>query len=148
MSNMKYKDKLLVGALEKCCLPDLQIEGLETRIDTGAQTSSLHVDNIVEYRKEGRKWIEFFIHPDVHNVDTIVKCHAKVKALRKIKSSSGCIQKRYIIETTIVIGPKKWRIEVSLSDRSNMTYLMLLGREAMVGNIIVSPGENFLQSPR
>lgn len=144
---MKYKDKLLVGALEKCSLPDLQIESLETRIDTGAKTSSLHVDNIVEYRKEGRKWIEFFIHPDVHNVETIVKCHAKVKAKRNIKSSSGCTQKRYIIDTTIVIGPQKWQIEVSLSDRSNMTYLMLLGREAMEENIIVSPGESFIQSP-
>ncbi|MCG6202455.1 ATP-dependent zinc protease [Psychromonas antarctica] len=143
---MIYKNKLLVGALEKCCLPDLQIEGLDARIDTGAQTSSLHVDNIVEYRKEGRKWIEFYIHPDIHNVEKIVKCHAKVKAKRRIKSSSGCTQTRYVIETRIVIGSMQWKIEISLSDRSSMTYLMLLGREAMKDKVIVSPGENFIQS--
>ncbi len=143
---MLYNNKLLVGALEKCALPDLQIEGLETRIDTGAKTSSLHVDDITEFEKEGQQWIEFYIHPDVHNVKKTVQRQARVKAVRNIKSSSGCLQKRYVIETRVAIGQEQWQIEVSLSDRSGMTYLMLLGREAMNGKIIVDPSRDFIQS--
>ena len=139
------RNKILVGALEKCSLPDLNIENLETRIDTGAKTSSLHVDNIREFEHNGETWIEFDIHPDVHQVEVIVKRKAKMMAKRKIKSSTGTIQTRYIIKTTIMIGKKSWPIEVSLSDRSNMTYLMLLGREAMHGKIIVDPQRRFVQ---
>ncbi|MEW6982366.1 ATP-dependent zinc protease [Colwelliaceae bacterium 6471] len=136
--------KMKVGALEKCDLPELKISGLEVRIDTGAQTSSLHVDNINEIMEQSQKWIEFDIHPDVHHVEVIVRCRAKVKAERRIKSSTGHEQVRYVIDTTIMLGEQSWLIEITLSDRSQMTYLMLLGREAMVGRVIVDPEFNFL----
>jgi hypothetical protein len=138
--------KLLVGALEKCNLPEFKIVALETRIDTGAQTSSLHVDNIKEFNQHHEKWISFDIHPDIHQVTKIVKSSAKVKAKRTIKSSSGHEQTRYIIETMFELGEQCWPIEISLSDRSNMTYLMLLGREAMIGKLIVDPELNFVQN--
>jgi hypothetical protein len=135
---------MLVGAVEMCGLPDFNIQGLETRIDTGAQTSSLHVDNIIEFKQDKKRWISFDIHPDIHNVDIMVNKCARVKAKRKIKSSNGTKETRYIIDTNIILGHKTWPIEVSLTDRSGMTFLMLLGREAMAGHIIVDPGASFL----
>ena len=137
-------NKIIVGALEKFNLPELKIVGLATRIDTGAKTSSLHVDNIVEFKQQNRKWISFDIHPDIHQVDKIVQCSSQVKAKRVIKSSTGHVQTRYIIETLIQLGEHHWPIEISLSDRSNMTYLMLLGREAMIGKLLVDPELNFI----
>ncbi len=139
------KNKILVGALELCDLPDLNICGLETRIDTGAKTSSLHVDNIREFEQDGQPWIEFDIHPDVHQVERVVKRTAQVKAQRKIKSSTGHTEARYVIHTRIHLADQEWDIEVTLTDRSGMTYLMLLGREAMAGRILVDPSETFLQ---
>lgn len=137
-------DKFLVGSLEVCDLPELGIQKLHIRVDTGAATSSLHVDNIEEYEDQGQNWVEFDIHPDIHDVKKIVRRRSKVKGTRFIKSSSGEGQKRYVIETKIVMGGKPWKIQITLSDRSSMSYLMLLGREAMNGRLIVDPEQEYV----
>lgn len=136
--------KLVIGALELCDLPDLKISDLHMRVDTGAATSSLHVDNIQEFKKDDENWIQFDIHPDYHNVEKVVRREAKVKAIRNIKTSNDVSQNRYVIDTQIVIGGHCWMVELNLTDRSNMTYLMLLGREAMAGRILVDPQQEYL----
>ena len=137
-------NKLMVGKVEVCNLPDLNINNLTVRIDTGAKTSSLHVDNIVEFKKLDKRWVSFDIHPDVHNVKTIVRREARVKALRKIKSSNGTTERRYVIRTLLEMGGHQWKVQLTLTDRSSMTYLMLLGREAMAGRITVDPEYEYL----
>lgn len=142
---MKPGDKkFMVGAIELCDLPELEITGLNTRIDTGAQTSSLHVDNITEFRKDGKRWVSFDIHPDIHDVDAIVRREARVKAVRSVKSSNSGKERRYVINTLFRLSDKEWRIQLTLTDRSEMSYLMLLGREAMEKRIVVDPGEEYL----
>tara|TARA_R110002167_G_scaffold60861_3_gene171550 strand:- start:541 stop:969 length:429 start_codon:yes stop_codon:yes gene_type:complete len=136
--------KHLVGALELCDLPQLKLSGLEARVDTGATTSSLHVDNIVKFKKEKEKWVRFDIHPDSHDVSKLMQREAKVKSVRKVKSSNATKQTRYVIETDISIAGMQWGIELTLTDRSEMKYLMLLGREAMSGRLIVDPEHEFL----
>ncbi|MGS2720504.1 ATP-dependent zinc protease family protein [Paraglaciecola aestuariivivens] len=137
-------EKHLVGALELCDLPQLTLNGLEARVDTGATTSSLHVDNIVEFKKNDETWVKFDIHPDVHDVNQVVQREAKVKSQRKVKSSNATKQRRPVIETDILIADMQWNIELTLTDRSEMKYLMLLGREAMSGRLIVDPEHEFL----
>jgi len=137
-------NKFSVGALEVCDLPQLEISKLHIRVDTGAQTSSLHVDNIEEFDKNGEKWVSFDIHPDVHNVNTVVRRQAKVFDTRVVKSSTGDRQSRFVIETQIVLGGQQWPIHITLTDRSSMTYLMLLGRQAMQDRIIVDPSLEYL----
>jgi hypothetical protein len=137
-------NKQLVGALELCDLPQLKLNGLETRVDTGAATSSLHVDNIVEFKKVKEKWVRFDIHPDTHDVNQVVQREAKVKSVRRVKSSNATHQRRLVIETDILIAGMQWCIELTLTDRSEMKYLMLLGREALSGRLIVDPEHEFL----
>jgi len=136
--------KFTVGALEVCDLPQLEITKLHIRIDTGAQTSSLHVDNIEEYEKDGELWVGFDIHPDVYDVNTVVRRQAKVFDKRVIKSSNGDRQTRLVIETEMVLGGQSWPIHITLTDRSSMTYLMLLGRQAMQDRILVDPSIEYL----
>jgi hypothetical protein len=142
------EEKAIVGALELCGLPQLEISNLHVRVDTGAQTSSLHVDNITEIERDGELWVSFDIHPDYHNVDYIVRREAKVEAQRAIKSSNARKEKRYVIDTLMELGGRRWTIQLTLTDRSNMTYLMLLGREAMLDRLIVDPSEEYLLSKR
>ncbi|NVK39326.1 MAG: ATP-dependent zinc protease [Gammaproteobacteria bacterium] len=137
-------NKITVGALEVCDLPQLEITKLHMRVDTGAQTSSLHVDNIEEFKKDGDLWVSFDIHPDVHNVATVVRRQAKVHDTRVVKSSSGNKEERHVIETQIVLGGQSWAIYLTLTDRSSMTYLMLLGRQAMQDRILVDPSVEYL----
>lgn len=131
--------KFLVGAVEQCDLPELEIAALTIRVDTGAKTSSLHVDNIEIEKIEGTFWVSFDIHPDIHNVQRVVRRRARAKSKRTIKSSNGTKEQRVVIETTIAMAGQEWTIEVTLTDRSGMSHLMLLGREAMVGRMIVDP---------
>lgn len=131
--------KVVVGALELCDLPELSINNLNVRVDTGAATSSLHVDNIQEFYVDTQLWVSFDIHPNLHNVSEIVRREAKVKTIKKVKSSTANKERRYTIITKIILAEMAWNIELTLTDRSQMTYLMLLGRQAMKDRLIVDP---------
>lgn len=139
-------EKMIIGNLETCDLPELEISQLQIRVDTGAKTSSLHVDNLEYMEKAGKPYVKFDIHPNVHNVDQIVRRKAPVSDVRKIKSSNGESEKRYVITTEFHLGGKHWPIEITLTDRSDMTYLMLFGREGMGDKVLVDPSQTFLVS--
>ncbi|AMJ76525.1 ATP-dependent zinc protease [Alteromonas sp. KS69] len=138
------KNKKIVGAVELCDLPAFTITDLNVRVDTGAATSSLHVDNIEEFEVDDELWIRFDIHPDIHNVDRVVRREVKVEAKKRVKSSTATREKRYVIVTPIIMDSVQWDIQLTLTDRSEMTYLMLLGREAMSGHFLVDPEHDFL----
>ena len=142
-------NKKIVGAVELCDLPKLAITDLNVRVDTGAATSSLHVDNIEEFEQNGELWITFDIHPDIHNVERVVRREARVEGKKRVKSSTATREKRYVIITPIIMDGYQWDIQLTLTDRSEMTYLMLLGREAMLAGIfIVDPEHDFLLTGR
>lgn len=141
---MTALSKTIIGAIETCSLPDLGISDINVRVDTGAKTSSLHVDDLKKYVKDGVTRVQFDIHPDVHNVSRIVTCHAKVADIRKIKSSNGESEQRYVIKTPIHLGAHTWEIEITLTNRADMSYLMLLGREGLGDLFLVDPSVVFL----
>ncbi|MDB1125192.1 ATP-dependent zinc protease family protein [Vibrio algarum] len=136
-------DRLIIGNLELCCLPELGISDLEVRVDTGAKTSSIHVDNIRRFRKKGQLYVEFDLHPDIYNMEQTVKTSAPVVDSRKIKSSNGESEQRYVISTLFSIGGLSWPIEITLTNRKDMSYLMLLGREGMGDRVYVDPSRAF-----
>jgi hypothetical protein len=139
-------DKVIIGRLESIALPELAIDDLQVRVDTGAKTSSLHVDNIKKSLINGVHSVTFDIHPDVHNVETILQCTAPISDMRKVKSSNGTTEQRYVIQTLVVLGKEEWSIEITLTDRSDMNYLMLFGREAIGSKFLVDPSKVFLGS--
>ena len=143
---MENKSKTIIGRLESIALPELAINELEVRVDTGAKTSSLHVDNIVKFIDKGKPCVKFDLHPDIHNVTRLVSCSATINDIRIIKSSNGKSEQRYVIKTPITLGVNTWPIEITLTDRSDMSYLMLLGREALGDRYLVDPSQVFLET--
>jgi hypothetical protein len=141
---VQMNSKVLVGALETLDLPELGLFGIKTRIDTGAQTSALHVDHI-EF-DEQQKTVKFEFHPNSHDVAETFYCSVQLDASRWVKSSNGGREQRYIISTLAVLGKLSWTIQISLTDRSNMSNLMLLGRQAMENQLFVDPSQEFLVS--
>jgi hypothetical protein len=142
------KSKMIIGRLETMTLPDLAINNLNVRVDTGAQTSSLHVDNIKQITLNGKPALTFDIHPDSHDVSSVKQCEALIDDIRKVKSSNGSSEQRYIIKTMARLGGLSWPIQISLTDRSDMTYLMLLGREALGDKFYIDPSAVFLASDK
>ncbi len=139
--------KLIIGNAEAICLPELGISHLEARIDTGAQTSSLHVDNLECFEKDGRAYVEFDLHPDVYHLEQVVRCTAPLKANRKVKSSNGTFEHRCVIKTMLRLGDLQWPIDITLTNRESMTYMMLLGRQAMADKVLVDPSQSHLLAP-
>ncbi len=144
MTPQPCESKIIIGSLETCNLPQLGISNLQIRVDTGAKTSSLHVDNITGYKKSGKPWVKFDLHPDIYNVNSVVTCDTPICDIRRIKSSNGDAQERYVIKTPIQLGAMSWPIEITLTDRSDMSYLMLFGREGMGDRVLVDPSQTFM----
>ncbi|MDF2155794.1 RimK/LysX family protein [Vibrio sp. CAU 1672] len=138
------KPKMLIGNAEAISLPELGISNLEARIDTGAQTSSLHVDNLVCLEEDGQSYVEFYLHPDVYHLEKVVHCRTPLKANRKVKSSNGTFEHRCVITTLLRMGAQQWPIDITLSNREQMTYMMLLGRQGMADKVIVDPSQSHL----
>ncbi len=136
--------KLIIGNLELCSLPELGISDLQVRVDTGAKTSSLHVDNLKQVMQKGKPYVCFDLHPDVYNLNDVVSCKAPLCDSRRIKSSNGTSELRCVIKTELCLGAQRWPIELTLTNREDMSYLMLLGREGMGDRVLVDPSAAFL----
>ncbi|UTZ28292.1 ATP-dependent zinc protease [Vibrio campbellii] len=139
--------KMIIGNAEAICLPELGITHLEARIDTGAQTSSLHVDNLESTEQDGQSYVEFDLHPDVYHLEQVVRCKAPLKANRKVKSSNGTFEHRCVITTMLRMGDQEWPIDITLTNREKMTYMMLLGRQGMTDKVLVDPSQSHLLAP-
>ncbi|NOH73310.1 ATP-dependent zinc protease [Vibrio pectenicida] len=136
-------DRIVIGNLELCNLPEFGIYDLEVRVDTGAKTSSLHVDNIKKVKKQGKLYVSFDLHPDIYHLEQTIQCEAVVVDLRRIKSSNGNSEQRCVIRTLFELGVNRWPIEITLTNRQEMSYSMLLGREGMGERVYVDPSQTF-----
>jgi len=141
----KQQDKhLIVGWKEWVDLPELGLRRLKVKIDTGARTSALHAFSIEPFAKDGRQWVRFGIHPKQNNNEIEVFCEAEVTDQRTVSDSGGHKESRYVITTPINLGNEQWPIEITLSNRNNMRFRMLLGRTAMRGRLCVDPNAAYL----
>ena len=141
-----FEEPLVLGWEEWVALPQLRLPAIKAKIDTGAKTSALHAEAIEPFGSTSAPQVRFTIRPAPRRPDISVVCSAPVVDHRAITSSNGIREDRFIIETQIVIQGHTWPIEVSLSNRDEMSYRMLLGRQALkAGGALIDPGASFLQ---
>lgn len=144
----KHKPLKMIGWREWVALPELGIEKIKVKVDTGARTSALHAFALRPYREGSIQKISFDIHPLQHNTRLVKRCVANVIDKRWVTDSGGHREERYVIMTPVIIGGKKWSIEVTLTERDTMLFRMLLGRSAIRNDFIVTPGKSFLADKR
>ncbi|MGZ4995923.1 MAG: ATP-dependent zinc protease family protein, partial [Methylobacter sp.] len=111
--------KPMLGWREWVALPELKLAEIKAKIDTGARSSALHAFSIDPYRKGGQRWVMFAIHPLQKNCDVAVECHAQVKDRRIVSDSGGHKQRRYVIETRLVLGQSVIKAEMTLTNRDS-----------------------------
>ncbi len=132
-----------IGWREIVGLPDLGISALRAKIDTGARTSALHAVDLEIFERDGEPWVEF--HVPLRSVPRSKRCASRIVDRRKIKNTSGIAETRLVVETTLVMGQRHWRIEMSLADREKMTFDLILGRTAIRRHrLLVNPGKSYL----
>ena len=132
-----WDDLLLVGWREWIALPELGVDRLHAKLDSGATISSLHASDIVEYPRGKQTWVRFSVLGDLSGAECSYQCRAKLIEYRSIRSSNGHVALRPVIETLMYIAGFQWPIEVTLSNRETLECRMLIGRLALAGRCLV-----------
>lgn len=138
------KDIIQIGCEEWVALPDLKLPAIKAKIDTGAKTSALHAFMVEKFEERGVTKVRFGIHPIPEKPTIEVYCVADLVEERKVTSSNQQTELRCVIRTTAVFGKHSWPIEITLTNREEMSNRMLIGRSAMVGNVVILPDANCL----
>lgn len=136
-------DLPIIGWREWVGLPDIGLPRLKAKIDTGARSSSLHAIDIESFDQAGELYVRFKVHPVQRSTAKLVTCEAKIFDVRDVRSSSGEVSKRYVIQTNVRWKRLTWPVELTLADRSSMGFRMLMGREAIRGRALVNAGESY-----
>ncbi len=131
-----------IGWCELLDLPELGISKIHAKIDTGANTSSLHAVKIKHFDRDDEAWVTFKIpkSPDQPSHE----CEAKVIARRNIKSSNGQMQERTVIETAMRLGSFEWKGQMTLANRQSMAFPILIGRRALRRGFLVNSAKRWM----
>lgn len=136
-----------VGWREWVDLPELGGgQTVKAKVDTGARTSAIHATGHTPVERDGQTWIEFHLHPDHDDPDRTVTAVAPLVDRRAVRSSSGEEEERYVVRTPIVLHGSRYDIELTLTERADMGFRMLLGRRALRRRFLVDPGHSYLSS--
>ncbi|WP_082191690.1 ATP-dependent zinc protease [Cellvibrio sp. pealriver] len=141
---MIKKQPEVIGWREWVGLPAFGIGAIKAKVDTGARTSALHAYYVTPFEKDGKPWVRFGLHPLQKDSLTCIECEAPVKDVRMVTDSGGHKEERVVIDTTLSINGMTFSMEVTLTDRENMRFRMLLGRSALKQGFLVDSGKSFL----
>lgn len=143
------KPKPTLGWREWASLPELGLDRILAKVDTGARTSSLHAFDVHEYRAgDGERRVRFAVHPRQRDESRIVWCDADLVDRRTVTDSGGHREKRFVIRTPVRIADREWPIEITLTDRATLKHRMLLGRSAVSRRFLVDPGRSHVLTPK
>ncbi|MBL7884817.1 MAG: ATP-dependent zinc protease [Bacteroidia bacterium] len=127
------KQKQIIGRREVIDFPELGLYEIVAKVDTGAYTTALHCHDIRE--QDGVLYFKLLdpTHPEYNEQEQQFVEYSQ----KEIKNSFGEVEKRYIIKTTIKVGRRRIKSVISLTDRGNMRYPVLIGRKLLKNRFIV-----------
>ena len=138
----KLKEPCEIGWCELIDLPAFGVKNLHAKVDTGAATSSLHATRIKPFEKDGQTFVQFTIPMGSGVAD--YHCEAPVYGQRRIKSSNGVMETRYVIETVMKLGPLEWVGHMTLANRQSMIFPVLIGRRALKRGFLVNSARRWM----
>lgn len=132
-----------LGWREWVSLPELGVDWIKAKVDTGARSSSLHAFELEPLERDGHRWVRFVIHPWQRSDLDAVTAEAPLHDEREVRSSTGESELRPVIRTGVRIAGLTYPIDLTLTDRTDMRFQMLLGREAVRRRFLVDPGRSY-----
>ncbi|MDP3983506.1 MAG: ATP-dependent zinc protease [Acidimicrobiia bacterium] len=133
-----------IGWREWVSLPEFGIPAIQAKVDTGADSSSLHAFNQKRFSRDGVELIRFDIHPLKRSKSSSVTCEARVVMQRKVKNPGGRTELRPVISTPVIVNGVQIRAMINLTERDEMSFRMLIGRRTLRGKFLVNPGRSYL----
>lgn len=130
----------VIGYIEKVDLPELELFGLDAKIDTGADSCSLHCDDI----KVNGEDVTFVLYDKVHSAYHGKKITLPISQRKNVKSSNGKSEERIFIQSSIKLGCKSYKAEISLANRKNMKYPMLIGRLFLCRHYLIDVSHRYM----
>ncbi|HEY9129456.1 MAG TPA: RimK/LysX family protein [Sulfurovum sp.] len=130
----------VIGYIESVDLPKMELFGLDAKIDTGADSCSLHCD---EMKVEGDV-VTFLLHDEVHEAYHGKKITLPIHKIKRVKSSNGKSEERVFIKSSIKLGSKTYQAQISLANRENMKYPMLIGRRFLSGRYLIDVSHKYI----
>ncbi|MBX3099356.1 MAG: RimK/LysX family protein [Salinibacterium sp.] len=142
--NVPSHSSTLAGWREWVQLSDIGVPWIKAKLDTGAQTSSLHAHDATVFERDGIDWVRFRVRPwqRSHADEVTVEC--PVHDRRRVRSSSGHVEERIVVRMLVVLVGREVPVEVTLSNRDQMGFRMLIGREALRQGFDVTSSRSFL----
>jgi len=137
-----------IGWREWVALPAFGVRAVKAKIDTGARSSTLHAFDVELFRRAGKPYVRFTVHPYQRSVEGEVTAEARLLDMRNVRNSGGKVELRPVVETAVVLGDLTWTIELTLTGRDEMGFRMLLGRQAVRNRFLVDPSRSYLLGKR
>lgn len=138
----------IIGWREHLALPDLGIQGVKAKIDTGARSSALHAFDVEIFEDQGKQMVSFKVHPYQRDTSHTTTAVAELLDQRLVRNSGGQATVRPVILTTVELNgaakAHRWLIELTLTNRDVMGFRMLLGRQAVRQRFLVDAGRSYL----
>jgi len=143
-SGQAPKKPSVIGWREWVALPALGIDALKAKVDTGARSSALHAFDVKVFERDGFWMVRFKVHPLQRDSQKTVSLVAELFDERQVRNSRGRLELRPVIQTAVELMGQRWPIELTLTNRDEMGFRMLLGRQAVRGKFAIDPGRSFL----
>ncbi len=141
------RTRKVLGWREWLALPQLGIEAIRAKVDSGARSSALHVEDLVTWNEgDDIEWVRFTVHTGVG--DELRECVSRVVDRRPVTDSGGHTSERVFIRTRMALAGRRFPIEINLTNRRNMLFPMLLGRTAMARRFLIDPQRSFVFGDR
>jgi len=140
----KKKDLKIIGRLEPINFPEWDLYGIDAKIDTGAYTSSLHCHHIKSIQKDDGEYVRFNLLDPSHETYNDKLFELPIHRKKVVKSSNGSREERFVVKTKVKLSDRLLTAELSLTDRSEMRYPVLVGRKLINGRFIVDVSQKYL----
>lgn len=131
---------VVTGWVEKVAIPEYNLT-LKAKVDSGADSSSLHAVSIHRFTKNNQAWVQF-------RTQDGIAIQKPVLRIVHIKTKTKGTQAREVVELPICLAGRLKNVPVNLVDRSHFSYPMLIGRSAMTGQFLINPHQKFLTEPK
>ncbi|MBC2932038.1 RimK/LysX family protein [Nocardioides sp. zg-1228] len=136
-------DKVVLGWREWVALPQAGVPWVKAKIDTGARSSSMHAFDLEAHERDGQQRVRFSIHPWQRSDDDLVELDLPVLDRREVRSSNGQAEQRYAVALDVTLAGRTITTEMTLSNRDEMGFRMLIGREALARGFLVDASVSY-----